>query len=194
MDKKATIDSLITNGGWAEADREWLNQQEEKRLERLAKLKETAPTTNAITQAVQTGAAGVAPAVTTPAVAVTNATPPQKTPEQLLAEYVTNAPQPIREVLEYGLAEHAAKRANLIKVITENKANRFTPDYLNGMKLEALEAIAALAQTAPAQNIGILPAPTNFGLNGGAPLTSNAAAADALPKLAAPVLNFATKQ
>lgn len=134
MSKAELIAKLIQNGGYEEADREILNNFAEDKLQKMV---------NAIT-----------PAPTQPD-PTANANPPQQppvlkpveTPRQVsLDEYVANAPPEIQEVLRNGVQAAAARKAQLVQTITNNKNNRFTADYLNTLSLDQLEGIAAIAQ------------------------------------------------
>lgn len=60
-------------------------------------------------------------------------------------EYLKDAPEEIQEVLGQGLAMARAKKDGLIKALSENPRNAFTPEELQEMKIDRLEKLAKLA-------------------------------------------------
>lgn len=60
-------------------------------------------------------------------------------------EYVENAPEEIREVLNSSLAMHRSKKEALVQSLTANKRCRFTEKQLKTKTIEELEALAELA-------------------------------------------------
>lgn len=63
-------------------------------------------------------------------------------------EYISQAPPEIAAVLSAGMRELGNKRTKLVTSITANKRNVFTPEQLDSMAVDQLEAIAALASSA----------------------------------------------
>lgn len=68
-------------------------------------------------------------------------------------EWLASAPEGIRSVVQNSLNWEAEQKADLIKGITENKKNPYSEDDLNGMKLDAVRKVAALAIEEPAQPV-----------------------------------------
>jgi len=60
-------------------------------------------------------------------------------------EYIDQAPDEVKEVLQNSLALHREQKDKLIATITANKANRFPRQALVEKSLTELQAIAALA-------------------------------------------------
>jgi Uncharacterized protein conserved in bacteria (DUF2213) len=60
-------------------------------------------------------------------------------------QYISQAPPEIREVLQEGVNAHMAEKQRLIKVITSNQNNVFTPEWLATQPMPSLRGLAALA-------------------------------------------------
>jgi hypothetical protein len=88
-------------------------------------------------------------------------------------EYLAAAPEGIRNVLSHGIKAHSDKCEELVKRITANKNNTFSPDYLKTLPLEALEAMAKLAGT---PNV-------NFSMGAEAPVVNGETEGLAMPKV-----------
>lgn len=71
---------------------------------------------------------------------------PQKQKVQTVSEFLATAPPEIQKLLKGALQVQEAKKANLIKEIKSNKANKFTDEQLAGFDLEVLEPMAELAR------------------------------------------------
>lgn len=132
MGKEQIVDGLIANEAtqWTEDDRETLMGMDEAVLNKMDFKKkgkkkgvDEEDEEEAVQNAAAKGAAGVAPAP----VAL----------EQL--------PPEVRAVYNHGLAKLNEERDALIKTITENKANKFTPEYLATKEISELQGLAALA-------------------------------------------------
>lgn len=158
MARKEQVDKLISNGRWEETDRDFLTKMEEKQFDRIVKndeavvkaekdaeeVKKNVKTPEEIAQlnkqgvddATKKGASGVQP--------TTN----DDKKEPTVDEFINNAPQEMRGVLRHGIAAYNQERETLIKTITENKANKFTTEYLKTKEVEELRGIAALAAAA----------------------------------------------
>jgi hypothetical protein len=172
MKKEDIVSGLIKNdkSGWKEADREFLLGLTDERLGVIANaIKEEPapkPTDNAN------------PPANPP-------TPPRPVSD---ADYVANAPPGIRDMLQDGLAMAAAERGRLIGLITANKANTLTPEYLGGRTTPELRGIAALAAP-PAPPAAVYP---NWG--GAAPAVNAATPAPVTEEAyVMPTINWETK-
>jgi len=66
-------------------------------------------------------------------------------PPQTVEEFIANAPEGMRDMLEAGVRAHKAQRQRIVTVITANKANTFTKEQLATKSIGELEKIAALA-------------------------------------------------
>lgn len=87
-------------------------------------------------------------------------------------EYIAEAPPEIAALLNAGLAQLESKKAELIGSITANSRNKFTPETLQGMSVDQLDSIAALA------------APVDFSVNSAGPGNSNQSPAKEEPYIA----------
>jgi hypothetical protein len=130
--KKMEMIALLvsTSGGlFSEADREYLERQEDTRLQMFI---------NSVKK--EQGA---------PKEPVTNKdkTPEAPTPKPTLslADYLAAAPEEYREVLASGIRIHQEQKAKVIQEITSNKANIFPLHTLQAKSFEELQALAALA-------------------------------------------------
>ena len=63
-------------------------------------------------------------------------------------EYVANAPEEIREVLESGRRMHKAKKEKLVDTLMGNERNKFTKEQLEAKDVIELETLAELAYVA----------------------------------------------
>ncbi len=102
-----------------------------------------------------------------------------------IEKYVSNAPSEIRDMLIAGLNSHNQDRQNLISTITDNEANKFSPEQLAAMSADQLQMIAALAKKPEQESSPLL----NF--LGAAP--AQVASATEEKPLLRPVMNFQTK-
>lgn len=133
MDKEVFVNALIANKAskFEESDKEWLMAQDEKVLEKLE------------------------PEEVKPAVAETEAEKPAvKEPENnskapaTTEEFLNQAPEGIRSVLNEALKTQAEKRTGLIADIKANKQNVFTDAELDKMDTTQLEKLSKLAVSA----------------------------------------------
>lgn len=129
------VSALIANENspFTEEDREWLSTMNEAQIEKLEVNSEPEPE-------------GDEPEGNTPA---------EPTPEQVtLQSFLEGAPAEIRSVLNEGLRQLDAKRADLIERITANERNRFTSKQLAAMDTAMLENMAEfIVDPAPAQPV-----------------------------------------
>jgi len=125
MDKKQLVDALITNAAtqWEEGDRDALMALDEGALAKMAPVAMEEP-------AVPEG---------------DDSAPEPKDVPVTMEAYVAAAPEEYRDVLQNGLAAHKAAKDALIKQITDNSANKFSPEFLATKGLEELSGLAALA-------------------------------------------------
>ena len=151
MDKKQKVDALIGNAStpWGEDDRDYLmaipDDKFDKRFGEL--LNKPAVTGNATAATTNTNpTVTIVHQVPTPAPApVANATPTPAPAPVTFADLVANADAATKEMLgEMGTA-FAEVKSGLIKTITGNTANVFTPEQLQAMPLAQLKGLAALA-------------------------------------------------
>jgi len=91
-----------------------------------------------------------------------------------LEEYVQNAPEEHRPILNQAVEMHNTKKANLVKALVANKNNTFTEEELQAKDLADLEKLAQLAQV------------QNYEGGGGAPKTPE----DKEEGLALPVMSW----
>lgn len=61
-------------------------------------------------------------------------------------EYIEQAPPEIREVLQRNMNVYEEQKASLVKVLMDQKGNKFTEDELKAHSIETLEKLASLAQ------------------------------------------------
>lgn len=167
MNKKQIVDGMITNGGWDESDREFLMACNEAQLDKMGKKKMDEEEEDPKAQ--------------------------KKAPvANSVEEFIGSAPAEMQDVLRSGLAAHQSQKNGLVDTIVANASNKFTKEQLNAMPLGQLEAIAALAKTAPA---AAAPAtnqakPNYAGQGGQAAPTNNEAKQEVLT---APTINWAKK-
>lgn len=154
VDKKTKVDTLVKNGRFVEADRDWLMGLPDDKFEKVTK-EATPATTPSQNQAVPV--------------------PPVLTAQQ----YIQQAPPEIAAVLNNALASMEQEKAGLVKTITANANNPFTAEFLNTKGLDELRGLARLAGTQPTQNAMFLPNYT--GAAGGMPPTANATPPAPLP-------------
>ena len=64
-------------------------------------------------------------------------------------EYVKDAPPEVKDLITNGVRMHNERKASLVKVLIENKRNRFSQEKLNQMPIDELESLIALAQIEP---------------------------------------------
>lgn len=141
MDKTQKVNALIGNkaSGFTEADRPFLTALDDARLDAFisnAKTKEEAP---------------AKPAEAAPAKPAANAEPAK--PADVKPEQVLNASQ--LAALNYGERKMKEDQDRLIKLITANAANKFTPAQLQSKGIEELELLAQLAGHKPADYSGL---------------------------------------
>ncbi len=106
---------------------------------------------------------------------------PAKNSEAALEQYIAEAPPSLRDMLQQGIRAHNVQRAKLVKVITSNKANRFTQNMLKAKPMDELQALAELAAPTkkPVANYGGL----GWGESGAASFPSNVETPLELPTL-----------
>jgi hypothetical protein len=130
MTKKQKIDQLITNGGWVEADRAWLEAQDDDKLNRLAVIsKPQAPPIPTNNQEKP------------PALPLVNNQNPAPATGTLCPEDI--------EILNEAKVQRAAEKAGLIATINAAMANKpqsFTQEWLDVQPLNVLRAMASLHQ------------------------------------------------
>lgn len=158
MDKQQMVEALITNeaGPWGPEDKDLLMALDEARLERLSSVQ------NAFPWAKKKGKDEEPKDEETPEEDLPKdeeepedeegqqpmKNKGKKTPTKNVTaeEFVANAPEAIREVLNAGLAAHKIEKAKLIKTITANSANVFSKEDLESRPLSDLKGLAALAK------------------------------------------------
>lgn len=147
MNKAAMIALLVSNGLFLEGDRKILEGMDEARLQKFldaTKKPEPSTTTNAEQK---------------PILKLEDV---QKPKTQSVQEYISNAPPEIAAMLAAGLKSYDSEKTALVKAITSNKANTFTPEVLQNMNVETLRSIAALATPTSNAPQGVQ-SPLNFG-------------------------------
>ncbi len=130
VNKEEFVLALIANEAtkWGDDDEEYLLTLEEDHLEKMEPV-------------------GQKPEIPNPKPKVADPPAAAKENEPITAEqYVSNAPPEIRDMLAAGLASHNRERAELIKTITTNERNIFTPEQLAAKSAEELSGLAALAK------------------------------------------------
>jgi len=171
MDRTKLIADLITNGVFKEADRKTLEGTDSKVLEMLA-------TTPAKVEAKEV--------VPPPVAVVTNKD--GKSEVKSLEQYLADAPPAFRTLIVNAMNSAAARKTEMIEVITNMAGNVFTAGQLSGMDDDTLAGIVALAP-AEAKNVAGLSsdAITYFGSQGGpAAVVTNKAALAKPPALLLP--------
>lgn len=140
MKKEEIVASLIANtkSGWKETDKDFLLSLSDERLGLIA----------------NAAKADEKPAAEPPK--PTGNAKPEETPAPAKvvtdAEYIANAPPGLRDMMQDGLALAAAERARLTGIITANKKNTFTVDYLAAQPMPIIRNLAALAAEEPLPN------------------------------------------
>ena len=149
MDKKKLVDGLIANASttWAEDDRETLMSLDEGVLTKMMPVvNEDEPVVDQDAEAAE-GDAEEVPAEEAPAEeAVENKKP------MTVNQFIDAAPEPIREVLQAGLASHQADKKRLTNVIVANERNKFTEKELMAKKIDELRKLAALSAPTKVEN------------------------------------------
>ncbi len=142
MGKKEKVDALIANKAtaWAEGDRETLMAMDEKVLEKLS------PIENKEEKKEEEEKKPVPAKGEEKKESILNEN--KEAPKMDPQIWLNSAPPEIQEMLKEGLSVRNQQRTQLIKTITENKANKFKEAYLQNQPIEVLQGIAALAQAA----------------------------------------------
>jgi hypothetical protein len=115
-----------------------------------------------------------------------NAHPEKK--EMTVDEYIANAPEGMRDMLEAGLRAHAQQKVGLIEVITKNERNPFTKEQLENKSLVELEGLSKLAEVPEQPNVN-----TRATVYAGEPAPVGNGGKDEEP-LVAPVMNFGSDE
>lgn len=159
------VDAVIASGanGFTEDDREFLTGLSEDQLSKMVVEVESGteasessvPTEGTVEPAPAPAPAseptneGIQPSHTEePAVAANQAKP------KTAAEYISQAPAEIQEVLSQGLRMQQARRDELVKGIAANSRNLYTESELKELPLAQLEKIAALAMSPSYEGAG----------------------------------------
>lgn len=170
MDKKKFADALIANEktAWTEDDRKYLMELDEEKLTLHIEASETKtePTANEDPKK-ESKIEPKTPEVKGKDDGEGKDNTPTDNQEMTVDQYIKNAPEGLRDVLQLGLDTHQAKKTELIQKITTNSKNPYTPEQLNAKDVGELEKIATLAEVSQAPAQPIVPA-LNFG--GQAPL------------------------
>ena len=154
--QKAKCGEMMTNAlnektAFVEADREWLLSMNSQQLEKL--VANMGPEEEEKKEIVKTNTA----------VQETGTVVIQKTPAEILNQYLVDAPAPIRSVLNAGMRELDRKRGEMIGQIKANERNKFSDDQLKEMELSVLESIVSLLPVSAANNYsGLSPAQTQM--------------------------------
>lgn len=106
---------------------------------------------------------------------------------QTYEEFIANAPEGMREVLDEAMTSLSTSKNQLIGTITANKNNRFSKEYLKTVPLKQLQAIAALAGPAIRQ------APPVFNYSGQGDAFGSQDQETQEEALGIPVMNFAKR-
>jgi hypothetical protein len=147
VDMKDLVDKLIANtaSGWTEKDRASLMTFSETQLKGLVANAEATPAADEDEdETPATPPAATPEPATAPATPEPNANAAPVTP-QTTEQYIANAPPAIREMLSEGLTANNHIRTGLIKTITANEGNTFSPEALAEFSLGQLQAMAKLA-------------------------------------------------
>ena len=184
MDKEKFVNELIGNSAWTEDDSKFLMGLEENQLEKMAPVKNESESDGSPapekTEDVKPKVLDVKEVKDAPAANENQNITPQ--------EFLANAPDDIREVLQDAMVTHASKKEQLIFQITANKKNTFTKDQLSSMNINELVAIAALAVNEDEKKSQ--PSGSNY-FGAGAPVFGgNSEAEGDNEPLEAPVMNF----
>lgn len=146
-----TIAKLIAGGGWKEDDRTFLAQLPDDSFTRVASASLGTGNPNPgipNNSPAPTPAAVLAPSMNS-AQMIQNSTPPAPL---TVDQYIASLPPQVQELVRNGLAAGEAEKANLIRVIVSNKANRFDTNWLKEQRVEMLRGMASLAAAAQ-QNV-----------------------------------------
>lgn len=164
MNKAEKIDKLVTNADfpWEESDREWLDAQDDARLDKL--LKEPAATNN--TEGGD-GDGGSTETKTTPEPQSAGAGVGKPLSFQ---EWIGLAPQEAQDMFKQGIATHNAEKARLVQELVANTRCTFTVDQLNAKPLDELRSLVALA--APVSQPAT-PVANFYGIQGAVPTANS---------------------
>ena len=136
MSKEEVVKGLITNEAtkFTEDDQKWLMTLEDGQLEKLAPEEVKEPTKEEVIEKV---------------VASSDDENKEEEKEEekdpTAEEYIADAPEEIREILNEGLSLQRATRSDLIKHLTEHKDNKFGEDELKAMSTNYLHNLVSLA-------------------------------------------------
>jgi hypothetical protein len=191
MKKKLLIDGLIANEAtkWVEEDRKFLETLDEKQLDKLVPIPPVANGDPEDEDEEGDDDTDVAPVANTKR----KKAPVNNDAVVTVDQYINNAPEGIRDMLQAGMVAHNQQRNELIATITANKANVFKEEDLKKRTLSDLFAIAQLARNAQQdqvpQQYNYLP-PSYLGAAGAPPVVNSNY--DEEP-LEVPVMNFAAE-
>ncbi len=185
-EKKAIVDGLVANCKcWTEEDREVLNGFNDKKLEALNDNVTT--NTERKTQLEKVGGkfkdgereytwnedkqewlgdGEIEPKKAEVVVNDDKKKPVEPPKPKTVDEYLADMPAGIRSTVENAMAFETAQKEELIKVITTNELNRFSPEALATKDLGELQAIAAFAAPAASPSPAAMPAPMYAGAQG----------------------------
>ena len=147
---ETVVDSLIGNEQtrWEEGDKETLLAMNDETLAKLEPVvvenapRKLPPKTDPVQVAATEGGKAVGP----PGKDLPPDATENKDKPVTVESYVANAPPEVAEVLNAGLQQVVAQRAQLSAVVVANEDNAFTPDELVGMSLSQLGKLATLAR------------------------------------------------
>lgn len=188
MDKEKIVDGLIANAKlpWTEEDRDTLMALNDGQLEwMVTNSEEKAPPEE--NQPEGTPPAGAPETPETPA-ETPEGEKPTANEDVTVDQFIDNAPEGLRGMLKAGLDSFREEKDALIKKITANKRNKFTPEYLQNRELDELKALVHLAWVPESKPE---PASVYFGGLGEAQPVGNQAEEE--EPLVAPVMNFEEK-
>ena len=142
MDKEKLVAKIIENSEhWTEDDKDALSKLDEKVLEKMSKMSEVKPVENEGEAKPEEKPEDEEKPVENQASESTENEGEDVTVEQ----YIANAPEGMRDMLQAGLRAHEEQKAKQIKIITANKRNQFSDAQLKAMGLTELKSLAALA-------------------------------------------------
>jgi hypothetical protein len=185
MDKKAKVEALIANKAtkWEEKDREVLMALDEKIIDNMAPIE-----TKEEPVVENKGTTPTSPTTATQAPVVPVQTTNQQAPAPLTNEaWLAAAPPGIRSVVQNAMAVEAQQKEILVKAITENKGNRFTPDWLKTQDVPYLQSLVALATAGQTEQQYQQSPPMYLGASVPMPTANSASTEEPLPL---PVMNF----
>lgn len=144
MAKKEKIDALIANKAtkFTEKDRKFLEGLEEDQLALMEPAEQTAELT---TDQLSAHNHTITPPAPAPAPHTHEVTQPEPKKPATVDEYIADAPEEVREVLNSGLQMHRARKDTLVNKLKTHKSNAFTEDELKAMNVSQLERLAKLA-------------------------------------------------